>query len=243
MKHSPVRKEILIIKNITREDSGLLGEILIENRIVPRVVDLSLGHEIESIDGYGAVIVFGGPDSANDESRKMKSELALIRKVLAANIPYLGICLGLQAMVKASGGQVIISSVKEVGFRDGNREYFEIKLTDEGRQDALFKGIPETFNAFHLHGETIILTKDMKLLAAGRSCRNQIIKIGSNAYGIQCHFELTSEMFERWINEDPDLLKLDAEQLRSDFHYFRENYFSTGRQLFQNFLRTAGFKI
>ena len=41
----------------------------------------------------------------------MKNELVFIRKVLEAEIPYLGICLGLQTMVRAAGGKVVKSPV------------------------------------------------------------------------------------------------------------------------------------
>lgn len=237
------RKEILIIKNITREDTGLLGDIIRENGIKHKVIDLSKGEAIGSVENYGAVVVLGGPDSANDKSRKMKSELALIRKVLDARIPYLGICLGLQTLIKAAGGHVVKSPVKEIGFLDQNRDYYTVELTEEGLKDPLFDGIEDSFNVFHLHGETVILTEKMNLLAEGRYCRNQIVKIGANAYGIQCHFELTKEMFETWIREDPDLLKFDKEQLHSDFQAIMDIYLHTGRQLFQNFLITAGYRI
>jgi|WetSurMetagenome_2_1015567.scaffolds.fasta_scaffold92866_2 GMP synthase (glutamine-hydrolysing) len=235
------RKEILIIKNITREDTGLLGDIIRENGIKYKVIDLSKGDTIGSVENYGAVVVLGGPDSANDESLKMKSELALIREVLEEGIPYLGICLGLQTMVKAAGGQVVKCPAKEIGFREQNGQYYNVGLTESGRKDPLFDGIDDTFNVFHLHGETVIITEKMRLLAEGKSCRNQIVKAGTNAYGIQCHFELTEEMFETWINEDPELLIFDIRQLRSDFRTIRHLYLKTGRRLFQNFVRLAGF--
>jgi GMP synthase (glutamine-hydrolysing) len=241
MKHRSETKEILIIKNITREDSGLLGEIIKENGIKNKIIDLSKGEKISSIGKYGAVVVLGGPDSANDVTSKMIRELALIREILADGIPYLGICLGLQTMVKAAGGQVIKSPVNEIGFRDQDGQYYNIGLTESGRKDPLFEGTDDTFNVFHLHGETVILTDKMKLLAEGRYCRNQIVKTGTNAYGIQCHFELTPEMFKTWINEDPDLQKLDIEQLSDDLHAVSLKYSETGRQLFNNFLRIAGF--
>ena len=114
-------------------------------------------------------------------------------------------------------------------------------MTEEGETDPLFKGLDHSFNVFHLHGETVELTNDMTLLAVGKFCRNQIVKVGSNAYGIQCHFELTPEMFEIWINEDPDLLMLDNEVLRSDFENIKIKYTRVGRQLFQNFLNIAGY--
>jgi GMP synthase (glutamine-hydrolysing) len=241
MQHNHMEKEILIVKNITRENPGLLENIIRERGIKYSVVDLSQRQNFQSIENYGAVVVLGGPDSANDGNQKMENELALIREVLEANIPYLGICLGLQTFVKAAGGQVVKNQSKEVGFRDQNGNYFTVELTKEGQRDALFRGLDHSFNVFHLHGETVILTENMKLLAVGKFCRNQIVKIGSNSYGIQCHFELTPEMFETWINEDPDLQKLDRDQLRWDFEAIKDKYAQVGRQLFQNFLNIATF--
>jgi GMP synthase (glutamine-hydrolysing) len=243
MKHITDMKEILIIKNIAREGAGLLGEIIAENGIKYKVIDLSLGEKLPPAEKYAAVVVLGGPDSANDLNSKMRKELAFIRQVLAANIPYLGICLGLQTLVKAAGGEVVKSPVKETGFRDEKGQYFAISLTDDGRQDQLFNGISDSFNVFHLHGETVILTDKMYLLATGNSCPNQIIRIGTNAYGIQCHLELTEEMLERWINEDSDLRLLNENELRKDFTDNRAIYLQTGYRFFTNFLRIAGFLI
>lgn len=241
MKHNPEAKEILIIKNITREDTGLLGEVLEENGIKFKVIDLHLGDKIGSIENYGAVVVMGGPDSANDETGKMKSELGLIREVLSRGIPYLGICLGLQTMIKAAGGEVVKSPVKEIGFRDQDGRYYNVELTESGRADPLFYGIDGPFNVFHLHGETVLLTGAMNLLGKGKWCPNQIVKTGKNAYGIQCHFELTPGMYKTWLDEDPDLQKLDSDQLTKDFQSAGKKYSETGRQIFRNFIRIAGF--
>jgi GMP synthase (glutamine-hydrolysing) len=236
-------KEILIIKNIPREDTGLLGDIIRELQIKTKVVDVSRGERLPSPEGYPAVFVLGGPQSANDQTPGMVNELAFIRKILEAEIPYLGICLGLQTMVKAAGGSVVQSTVPEIGFRDSKGQLFNIDLTESGRKDPIFKGIEDSFNVFHLHGETVNLTDGMNLLAKGNNCRNQIIRTGKNAYGIQCHFELNEEMFEEWINEDPDLLKLDKEKLHSDFLSVRPVYIKRGYTLFRNFLGIAGFNV
>jgi GMP synthase (glutamine-hydrolysing) len=234
-------KKILIIKNIPSEGPGLIEDILNECGIKYSIFDLSKGQNQLIINNYGAVIVLGGPDSANDDSHKIQTELALIREVLKAKIPYLGICLGLQTFVKAAGGEVVKNGIKEVGFRDPNGDYFDVELTIEGHSDPLFTGLDNSFRVFHLHGETVNITENMILLATGKYCRNQIVKFGLNSYGIQFHFELTSELLETWIKEDPDLLKIDAERLRSDFEAIRYEYFQSGNLLFQNFLRIAGY--
>lgn len=236
-----MEKEILIVKNITEEGPGLLEVLLNERGIGYHVSDLNIGHNFPAVETFRAIVVLGGPDSANDENEKMKNELARIRETISGNIPYLGICLGLQTLVKAAGGQVVKSQTKEIGFIDPDGSQFTVELTEEGKKDPLFAGLDHSFNVFHLHGETVELTDEMVLLAVGKFCRNQIVRIGSNAYGIQCHFELTPEMFEIWINEDEDLLKLDKKNLRANFETIKAKYTEVGRQLFLNFLKIAGF--
>ena len=114
-----------------------------------------------------------------------------------------GICLGLQTLVKAAGGRIIKSPVRETGFLDPEGSHFTTELTAAGKQDPLFEGLDHSFKVFHLHGETVELTDSITLLSTGKFCRNQIVRVGKNAYGIQCHFELTPEMLETWMNEDP----------------------------------------
>ena len=236
-----MEEEILIVKNISREGGGLLEEELKVRNIRYIIVDLNQGEKFPPVENYGAVVVLGGPDSANDENKKMKNQLARINQTLVAKIPYFGICLGLQTLIKAAGGQVVKNPIKEVGFIDPEDNFFTVEVTEEGKKDPLFKGLDQKFKVFHLHGETVELTDDMKLLAIGKFCQNQIVKVGFNAYGIQCHFELTPEMFEVWINEDPDLRQLDKGQLCNNFDEIQDVYTSVGRQLFKNFLKIAGF--
>lgn len=243
MKSKNWGKEVLIIKNITREGPGIIEKILKDNEIKYIIADFSHGNSVKTPEDFGAVIVLGGPDSANDINTKMVSELSLIREVLKAEIPYLGICLGMQTLVKAAGGQVVESPLKEVGFRDPEGELFKTELTGEGKNDPLFSGMADSFDVFQLHGETVVLAKEMKLLGTGKFCRNQIVKIGTNAYGIQCHFELTPQMFEEWINEDPDLKSYNKESLLSDYDLIKTEYWQTANQLFRNFLIVSGFMI
>ncbi len=234
---------ILILQNISREGPGLIETVLREQGIGYVVADLSRGDTVLSPEQYSAVIVLGGPDSANDGNEKITHELGFINDVLRKHIPYLGVCLGLQLLVKAAGGSIVSSPVKEHGVIDPEGNRFTVELTEAGSGDPLFDGLERSFEVFHLHGETVELTSGMKLLAVGRFCRNQIVKIGTNAYGLQGHFELTPEMFEAWVEEDPDLGRLDKNDLRVAFGGMREEYSRRGRLLVQNFLKTAGFKI
>jgi GMP synthase-like glutamine amidotransferase len=235
-----MNKEILILRNTPRENPGIIESVLIDNKLSYQIIDFDHSTEIKSIEKYGALVVLGGPESANDLSQKMLCELDLIRKTIKSNIPYLGICLGLQTFIKAMGGNVVNCPVREVGFRDPYGQPFTVKLTPEGKNDKLFNNLPDVLTVFQLHGEMVQTTSKMTLLATGEYCHNQIVKFGSKAYGIQSHFELTMELLESWISEDSDLQKLNAEQLRSDFKSIESDYLKTGRQLFNNFLILSG---
>ncbi|MDH5716537.1 MAG: type 1 glutamine amidotransferase [Spirochaetia bacterium] len=234
-------KKILIIQNITREGPGLFEKSLNSQGIKYEIVDLSLNEEIPLKEKYGAVVVLGGPDSVNDNTKKIENQLKYVKKILAEKIPYLGICLGLQVLVKAAGGIVIKSKIKEIGFRDLNNNLFSIHLTKKGEQDQMFHNIKNNLEVFQLHGETVELTENMNLLGRGEFCKNQIIKIGENAYGFQCHFELTSELLESWMKEDLDLSRLNKKKLREDFNLLKDEFSKNGFQIFNNFLKIAGF--
>jgi GMP synthase (glutamine-hydrolysing) len=236
-----MEKDILILKNIPREGPGLIEDVLREHNLKYDVIELDQIANIKSIEKLGALVVLGGPGSANDTDLKMKNELLLIHKVINAKIPYLGICLGLQTLVKAMGGQVVNCETKEIGFRNLYDKYYKIKLTHQGRIDSLFKNLPDSFTVFQLHGETVQLSSKMILLASGDTCKNQIVRIGDNAYGIQCHFELKEDMLDLWIKHDQDLKQLDKNLIKSDFKAISDDYLKTGRQLIMNFLNIAGF--
>lgn len=231
--------ELLIVQNISREGPGLLEQVLIDESVTFDVVDLDKGQEMPALDDYKALVVLGGPDSANDDTAKMTAELAHIKEGLDAGLPYLGICLGLQTLVKAAGGKVVPGSVKEVGFIDPDNNQHTVAVTDDGKTDPLLAGLPETLNVFQLHGETVELTPDMTVLATGKFCKNQIVRVADKAYGIQSHFELTPEMLTVWAEQDPDLIPIGKDKLQADFAAIEQSYTNIGQTLLRNFLRIA----
>ncbi len=234
-----MKQRILIVQNITREGPGLIDTVLHEHGIPYDLVNLDNNDLFPPLENYTAAIILGGPDSANDTTEKILHELAQIKKMLEAGVPCLGICLGLQLLVKAAGGSVIKSPVKEAGLLDPEGNQFTVSLTNAGMHDPLFAGMKTAFRVFQLHGETVTLIKEMELLAEGEFCRNQVVRIAPKTYGIQCHFELTPEMFDRWNEEDPDLRVLDTEEQRRCFTSFIDDYTRTGKQLIENFLQIA----
>lgn len=227
---------LLILQNISRETPGLIAQALERRQVAYDVIDLDKGQPLPALDAYSGLVVMGGPDSANDASTKMAAELEFVKAALARKLPYLGVCLGLQVLVKAAGGKVVTSPVKEVGFRDPTGELFQVYLTTEGQIDPVFGGLQNSFKVFQLHGETVELPPEAKLLANGQYCHNQIVRIGDNAYGIQSHFELTPEMLADWADQDPDLKHLPSSYLLADYQLIKHEYEATAITIFGRFL-------
>jgi GMP synthase-like glutamine amidotransferase len=235
-----MNSQLLIIKNITHEGPGLLEPLLHTHGISADVVDLSQGETFPDPQNYRAVVVLGGPQSANAATPAMQHQLKQIEQIVAEGIPYLGICLGMQLLVKAAGGMVLPCPQKETGFFDADGAPYAIELTNAGKNDPIFAGLDDTIHVFQLHGETVELAPSgMELLATGAHCRHQAVKVGANAYGLQCHFELTRAMFADWQTIDYDLKQMDSTQFLADFEAFREAYSATGNQLLHNFLTIA----
>ena len=232
--------QLLIVQNIAHEGAGLLQDLLHEHNIGFELHDLSQGGMLPDPRQFAGMVVLGGPQSANDTTVQIRHETQCIGDALETGIPILGICLGLQLMVKAGGGRVVPCPVKETGFHEPDGEPYTVRLTTEGRHDRLFAGLPEQLRVFQLHGETVVPDEGMALLATGRGCPAQVVRIGRNAWGLQCHFELTRPMLERWTHLDHDLASMDRAALLAEFDSIHDEYTRTGRTILSNFLEACG---
>ncbi|MFN8016099.1 MAG: type 1 glutamine amidotransferase [Acidimicrobiia bacterium] len=231
-----VKSPILILKNITHEGPGSFLQHARNRGFAIDVVDLNAGEKPLDLDNYCGVVICGGPDSANDDSEKINLEIQLIKDAIEQSKPYFGICLGMQLLAAAAGAQVVKADIKEIGFMDQKNESFKIELNEHGLIDPLFSGLAKQFDVFQLHGETIIENDSVHILGTGKWCKNQIIKVGDCAYGIQAHVELTEELFEEVIVLDDDLRIYDHAQLRKEYASYKESYDRTSNVLFNNFL-------
>lgn len=254
-------KKILVIRNIPRESLGFIAQFLREKNIAYDIIDADDTTTFPDPADYGGVIVFGGPDSTNDKTPKMIKELEFVAKVVEQKIPYLGICLGMQVLVAANGGTVYVNEVnevkvKEVGVCDENNEFYEVELTLAGRYDPLFAGIEEhhanygsnsadpfaiRLKTFQMHGETVELLGVMQCLATGKYCKNQIVKIDDNAYGIQGHFEVDEETFNTWIIEDDELKLMNVGAMKAQYENVKHEYYNNAKLIFGNWLKIARF--
>ena len=111
-----------------------------------------------------ALVVMGGPMSANDDLDYLREEMRLMERALADSKPILGICLGAQLLAKTLGARVYRNPVREIG--QGT-----VMLTPSAASDPLFQGLPEVIEALHWHGETFDLPAGAVHLASSEPLR------------------------------------------------------------------------
>lgn len=196
-------KKVLVVQQVPHEGLGIIGPLLERKGFAPDFLKAYEGHPApRSVEGYSALIVLGGPMGVYEEKEYpfLKDEIRLIESAMKTNTPALGVCLGAQLMAAAAGARVYKGKTKEIG-------WYGATLTEEGMDDRLFMGLSDEFTVFQWHGDTFDLPRDSVLLASSELFPNQAVRIGSRAYAVQFHIEVTEKMISEWIEVNSEELK------------------------------------
>lgn len=234
-------KRVLALQHVWDDPPGFLGEILHEYGIACDVVDVER-ETIPDPRNYQAIIIMGGPQHLYSDVHLpcLVQETTALQQAIAAEIPTLGICLGGQLLAQALGAEVRKHHLTELGF-------FQIPLTEAGRYDQLFDGLPGHQLAFHWHQDVFDLPDGATLLASNENAPNQAFRYSKNIYGLQFHIELNAELIQTWLgipefaNEVATILG-DANapaRLVREWTEHSTTYQQHTRVLFENFLRIA----
>lgn len=154
------------------------------------------------------LVILGGPMSPNDDLPWIKQERQLIKKLLAKNVPILGICYGAQQIVKTLGYQVKKAPVKEVGWGPVTV------------QTDMIKGLPHELTVLHWHEEMFEIPQEAKILFSNDNLQNQGFVLGNQAVGLQFHLEPEEDNLKEIVVNDAQYIsgsafKQTAEQIIS----------------------------
>jgi GMP synthase-like glutamine amidotransferase len=221
--------------HIIQNDPGVPAGNILENLpIQPLVHNLYQGDHLPELRQVSALIVLGGAMGANDDDRHpfLTGLKTFIRQVVAAGIPYLGICLGGQLLAAALEGRVASGRWGELGVR-------QVNLNSEGKQDRLFRGIPGDFCSFQWHQDSFDLPPGAVLLASSADCPHQAFRSGQSAWGLQFHPEVTEKIVRDWCALE-GTASSRTEEMVAAFHAEAEEYRATAACLLKNFLAAAG---
>lgn len=184
-------QKLILIRHHEKPDDDRVQAFAEANGLTPDGYRPYLGDTLPDLTpDIAGVVVFGGRQSAADFDSYpfLSDEMAFIRKVMAAGLPLLGICLGAQLIIRALGGQVgpLNGDLHEFG-------YYPVTPTPEGRDF-----LPDTLYVTEAHYHTFTLPEGVTRLAHGENYANQAFCYGDKVYGVQFHPECTAEIFRRW---------------------------------------------
>jgi len=179
---------IVAFRHVPYEGCGVIHDVLEPRGVSIQYADRTQPPDLTTAD---ALIFLGGPMSVNDGLPYLECEMAIIREAVARRQPVLGICLGSQLIAKALGAEVRPNPAKEIG-------WYDLKFTEAGLADPLFRGVRPVEMVFHWHYETFGLPKGAELLASSELCVNQAVRFNATSCGLQFHLEVTPEMISDW---------------------------------------------
>ncbi len=165
------------------------------------------------LDGYDALVVLGGPQSATDapETTPFITQVReLLRDGLARRLPILAICLGGQLLAQEAGGSV------RQGVQGPEIGALLVGKRDAAFEDPIFAPLPITPLVIQWHHDEIdSLPPGAVLLANSATYPHQAFRVGPCAWGLQFHIETTPALVAAWAEQDS--AGLDRAGLDKDF--------------------------
>ncbi len=137
--------------------------------------DIDISH-IKNLKPKG-IILSGGPSSIYEKNSPKCDE-----SIFNLGIPVLGICYGMQFMIKTLGGTVKRARKREYGFAELNVK----------KQQGLFKGVDQITKSWMSHGDSIEkLPRGFRITASTKNTKiAATAHVKKNLYGLQFHPEV-----------------------------------------------------
>ena len=174
----PPRRQTLVILDYGSQYTQLIARRVREQHVYAEILPWNVSMErLAALDPKG-LILSGGPNSVYDEDAP-----TLPDAILDTGVPILGICYGMQLLIRARGGEVVPGTAREYGPAT-------IHVTDS--KSPLFAGLPDALDVWMSHGDRVeVLPEGFTILAESE---NGIVAAVGNPtrdiYGTQFHPEV-----------------------------------------------------
>jgi GMP synthase-like glutamine amidotransferase len=237
-------KRAYVLKHAPFEGPGQIAPLLTERGFLVETIESYRGVALPSDPSSDALwVVMGGPMSANDRDRPelsyLRSEFALLERLIARDAPVLGICLGAQLMAAAAGARVR-PMVADNGARLYEVGWSPVRL-HVAPSDPLLEGMPENATVLHWHGETFELPSGARRFASTTVCANQAFQLGTRGVGLQFHCEVQTDGVDGFVDADQEFIERangvgSQARIREDTRRYMPAFSRLGRRLLENIL-------
>jgi GMP synthase (glutamine-hydrolysing) len=230
-------RSVLILQHVPWERPAILGECLTAHNVPWVSRSFLYGPPPEDLRQLAGLAILGGPMGALDFDKHpgLGAEADLVRAVVDAEIPLLGICLGHQIIATALGGRLHSGAANEVG----------IGAVDLVANDRVFGSAGETTPVLHWHYDVVEPPDGATVLARTDQTPNQAMRLGDLVFSTQFHVEVDRHMLDRWlaVDEMADELAPDVRlTIQADFDAAAPRMREVANRAFTDFADTILFR-
>jgi GMP synthase (glutamine-hydrolysing) len=187
-------RSVLILQHVPWERPAILADILTAQSVPWASRSFLYGPPPQSLADIAGLAILGGPMGALDFQKHpgLRAEADLVRSVVDAGIPLLGICLGHQIIATALGAQLHSGAANEVG----------VGTVDLVVDDHVFGTAGDTVPVLHWHYDVVDAPTGATVLASTAETPNQAMRVGDSIFTTQFHVEVDRHMLDRWLAVD-----------------------------------------
>src|SRR5687768_9518794 len=210
----------IILQHAAHEGPGRIIPVFRDFGIQTEVRHLYKGDEVPTDpDEVKGLVVRGRPmgvaDVAGGKYPFLAKEVETLQRLVAADRPVLGICLGAQLLAHAGGAKVHPNSEPEIGWAP-------VTFPFPGGTEPLVMGMVDGAPMFHWHFDTFELPKlpspanhppsapppptGNSLLSSSKACKNQAFRFKTKLFGFQYHIELDRPGIEAIVSGNREQL-------------------------------------
>jgi GMP synthase-like glutamine amidotransferase len=259
----------IILQHAGFEAPGRIVPVFRDFGVPTEIRHLYRGDEVPTdLDDIRVLVLLGGPmgvaDLASSQYPFLAKELELLKRMIAADRPVLGICLGAQLLAHAAGAKVYPNAKPGPTPSDPTTPMPEIGWAPvafpfPGGTEPIVFGLSDGAPMFHWHFDTFDLPKlpapanpapppapppptGNALISSTRTCKNQAFRFKSRLFGFQYHFEMTEAGIEALLaNRKEDVVKVlgsDGEaKVREETKKLYPRHARLGDRVLQNFVQ------
>jgi GMP synthase (glutamine-hydrolysing) len=178
-----------------------------------RVFDVRGGAPLPGPRDADAFVMTGSASSVTERAPWMLRAEELLRRIVAARVPLLGICFGHQMIAQALGG--------EVTRNPRGREIGTVRLT-RTMDDPIFAGLPRTFDVHETHVDSVArLPPGGVVLATTALDPVAAFGVGPFVRGVQFHPEMDADIVRGYVTARSDAIRNeggDPERILAGIH-------------------------